>query len=270
MKRFLIALPVVLAVMLLLASCSPASYSPSPTAADTPYEMKAQYESDNFDIKYFGIYYGEADKECMYKIAQSLEDGRLRMAEIYGVTFEEKKQVEIHRGLSELHIAMGMPDAPDWAVGGYSFGKILTLSPLVEAPYTDYDSLLRSPFHEYVHHVIFAINPATPRWLNEGISFYESRDHSMAWVASTVKQSAMDGEMPPLSHFDTGNDYQTFADHGGYQYMYSLVDFIVSDFGYANLIELIKSPYDFDGVFSLTEEELWDMWTEFVAERYGD
>ncbi len=229
---------------------------------------KKTMETKHFEINYYCKNFTDKDEVCMLQIAQNLEDGWLRLTETYGVSFSDKKEVQIHRDLKQLHIAMGMPDAPGWAVGGYSYGKILTLSPLSQS--TGYDNLVRSPLHEYAHLMIFKINPATPRWLNEGIAFYESKDHSKEWVQLAVEHGALSGEVPTLSYMDVGDDYRAFAARYGYQYMYTLVEFIIYKYGYEKLIALIKSPYDFERVFSLSQEELWDEWAEFLAENYSE
>ncbi|MCX7773811.1 MAG: hypothetical protein N2376_11940 [Clostridia bacterium] len=251
-----------------------ATGTPQPTEAATvnaetnKYGLKFKQETDHFTLSYFSTDFSDKDKECINKIIDSMESGYARMVENYKMSFGYKKDIEIHKDHKQLHIAMGIPDAPDWACGGYGYGKILAASPLLPTPMTNYDCLINTPFHEYVHLIVQSINPKTPRWLNEGIAFYEAKDHELSWVIGTVRTGIAANNIPSFDDLDTGDDFQTFTYRNGYQYMYTFIEFIVETYGYEKLCDFIKAPDDFKGVFGLSKDELWTKWVEYLKETY--
>lgn len=113
------------------------------------------------------------------------------------------------------------------------------------------------------------INAATPRWLNEGIASFEAKDNNENWIRKTVKSGLDTAELPSFDDLATGNDFETFFKRGGYQYSYTIVEFIISKFGYEKLIEFIKEPTEFEGVFGVTKEQLQDQWVNYIKDNYS-
>jgi len=48
-------------------------------------------------------------------------------------------------------MALGLPDAPDWIRGGLGIGKIVIASPLNPPPGSDFNNVLNTAVHEFVH-----------------------------------------------------------------------------------------------------------------------
>lgn len=61
-----------------------------------------------------------------------------------------------------------------------------------------------------------------------------------------------------------------FAELDGYALSYTIVEYMISEYGYDKLIDLIKSPYDFDEIFSITIEEFEKEWKEYLIKNYNN
>ncbi|MCA1076463.1 hypothetical protein K9O30_22695 [Clostridium bowmanii] len=122
------------------------------------------------ETQHFIIYYTEIDKPCLDTVSDVLENNYNRIAIIYKQQLQEKLTIEIHSDINQLHIALGFPNAPDWIRGGIGIDKIVIASPLNPPPGSQFNNVLNTAVHEFVHIIVNKINDDTPRWLNEGIA----------------------------------------------------------------------------------------------------
>ncbi|WP_246451811.1 hypothetical protein [Alkalicella caledoniensis] len=228
------------------------------------YTLNLSRETDHFTLRFT-----DHDKECIDEVFEVLESSYNRITSVFKEKLEEKLIVEVYSEHKELLTALGFPNGPDWIRGGIGAGKILIASPLNPPPGSQFDNVVNTAVHEFVHKIIDKINADTPRWLNEGIASFEAKDNSENWIRKTVKHGIDTSEIPTFDDLDTGNDFQTFFNGNGYQFSYTMVEFIVSQFGYDNLIEFIKEPTDFAGVFGATKEQLQGQWVEYIKGNYS-
>lgn len=220
------------------------------------------------ETKQFIIYYAETDKSCIEKVSYMLEDSYDRITNRFNQKLKEKLVVEIYSEHSELLNALGFPNAPKWVRGGIGVGKILIASPL-NPPYgTDFDGVVNTAVHEFVHIIVNKINNNIPRWLNEGIASYEAKDNNPEWIIKTIKNGLENNNIPRFKDLDTGDDFETFFNRDGYQYSYTIVEFIVTEFGYDKLKEFIQSPTMYLEVFGLTKNQLQEKWITYIGEKY--
>ncbi|MDV3427253.1 MAG: hypothetical protein LIR50_08745 [Bacillota bacterium] len=222
-------------------------------------------ESDHFII-----YYGETDISCIDKVSTVLENNYKRVTNNLNQQLHEKLTIEIYFSLKELHIALGFPDAPDWVRGGLGKHGIAIASPLNPPPGSNFDNVLNTAVHEFVHIVINKINKSTPRWLNEGIASFEAKDNNENWIRKTVKNGISQNTLPSFRDLDTGEDFETFFKRDGYQYSYTITEAIIEEFGYDKLCKLIESPDKYEEIFGLTENQLENKWTEYIKNNYTD
>lgn len=220
------------------------------------------------ESKHFIVHYTDADKACIDKVSEVLESSYNRITTTYNKKLDEKLTVEIYSEHKELRIALGFPNAPEWIRGGIGVGKILIASPLNPPPGSNYNNVVNTAVHEFVHKVIDKINPYTPRWLNEGIASFEAKDNSENWIRKTVKSGLDADEIPTFDDLDTGSDFETFFKRNGYQFSYTMIEFIISEYGYEKLIEFIKSPTDFEGVFEVSKDQLHGQWVRYIKYNY--
>lgn len=218
--------------------------------------------------QHFIINYGETDKECIDTVAEVLEANYARVTDNLKCQPKDKLSIEIHSNLKEMHIALGIPDAPDWVRGGLGKGKVVIASPLNPPPGSKFDNVVNTAVHEFVHTVIKNINDNIPRWLDEGIASYEAKDNNPAWIKKTVAAGLQNDTIPSFSDLDTGADFQAFFAKDGYQYSYTIIESVVNTFGYDKLSNLIKSPNNFIEVFSMNQNELEKNWIEYIKRNY--
>lgn len=220
------------------------------------------------ETQHFILYYTEFDNLCINRILEVLENSYDKITNNLNQELEEKLIIEIHPDFNQLHIALGFPDAPDWIRGGLGVGKIVIASPLNPPPGSDFNNVVNTAVHEFVHIVVNKINRNTPRWLNEGIACFEAKDNSEKWIRETVKNGLINGEVPKFKELDTGEDFETFFKLNGYQYSYTIIESIIEEFGYKKLCELIKAPNNFVEIFNLSEDELQEKWIGYIKRTY--
>lgn len=220
------------------------------------------------ETQHFIIYYTEIDKTCIDKVSNVLENNYNRITIIFNEQLKEKLTIEIHSDIAQLHIALGFPNAPDWIRGGIGVDKIVIASPLNPPPGSQFDNVVNTAVHEFVHIIVNKINNHIPRWLNEGIACYEAKDNNETWIRETINNGLVNNTIPTLNDLDTGEDFETFFKRNGYQYSYTIVESIVEEFGYGKLYNLIKSPNNVIGILGITEEQLQNKWIEYIKKNY--
>ncbi|MCM1989501.1 hypothetical protein KDK92_07090 [Oceanirhabdus seepicola] len=220
------------------------------------------------ETEQFIIYYTQADKTCIDKVLHILEENYSRITDKFNQKLQEKLTIEIHSEHKELLKALGFPNAPKWVRGGIGVGKILIASPL-NPPYgSDFDGVVKTAVHEFIHIIVNKINSNIPRWLNEGIASYEAKDNNENWIRKTIINGLQSNSIPTFKDLDTGEDFETFFKRDGYQYAYTIVESLVQEFGYDKLNDFVKTPNDYLNVFGLTEIQLQDKWMEFIRRTY--
>ncbi|MCB2299295.1 peptidase MA family metallohydrolase [Clostridium tagluense] len=220
------------------------------------------------ETQHFIICYTEIDKTCIDKVSDVLENNYNRITIIFKQQLQEKLNIEIHSDINQLHIALGFPNAPDWIRGGIGVDKIVIASPLNPPPGSQFDNVLNTAVHEFVHIIVNKINADTPRWLNEGIACYEAKDNNENWIRKTVMNGLVNNRVPTFKDLDTGEDFETFFKRNGYQYSYTIVESIIEEFGYDKLYDLIESPSNFVGILGITENQLQNKWMEYIKKNY--
>lgn len=228
-------------------------------------DYKLNFEKET---QHFMIHYTEFDKTCIDRVLNTLEDSYNRITNNLNQQLQEKLVIEIHPDFDQLHIALGIQNAPDWIRGGLGAGKIVIASPLNPPPGSAFDNVLNTAVHEFVHIIINKINGHTPRWLNEGIACFEAKDNNENWIRKTVKDGLVNNALPKIKDLDTGEDFEIFFKRDGYQYSYTIIEAIIDEFGYDKLYKLIKSPDKFADIFNLTERQMQDKWIEYIKRKY--
>lgn len=106
------------------------------------------------ESQHFIIRYTELDKTCIDEILDVLENSYDRITNNFNEQIKEKLTIEVHSDLNELHIALGFPNAPDWVRGRLGVGKIVIASPLNPPPGSEFDNVINTAVHEFVHIIL--------------------------------------------------------------------------------------------------------------------
>jgi len=218
--------------------------------------LEYRKESEHF-ILYCSINDNES-KKFLNELPVSFEKNSIRIANDLKFPAKDKITVYIWPTLGEFHIAMGQPDAPGWFTGTIGNNKIYTVSPVGLNGLSIENVIL----HEYTHVVILTINTGVvPRWLSEGLASYEGKE--MDIYAINEKSGV---GIPTL--LDLSDWAKDFVGMNGYQFSYSVVDFIVKEYGYEKLSQFIRKPSEYQRIFDIDSKGFEAKWNEFLKKNY--
>jgi len=230
----------------------------------TEYKLDCSTETDHFKIRYT-----KADLSCIDEVVRVLDSQYIEITELLNRKLDEKLEVEIHSVHQELLNALGFPNGPKWIRGGVGDNKILIASPLNPPPKSTYENVLKTAVHEVVHKIVALISCNIPRWLDEGTASFIAKDNREAWIKETVSDGVRSNTLPSFDCLDTGNDFEEFFNRDGYQYSYTIVEFIVDKYGYDKLVGFIKEPDNVSNLMGCTLQELEHLWIKYIQRNYS-
>jgi hypothetical protein len=218
-----------------------------------------------FDTEHFKFNSKKQDKECLKDLSDALEDNYKRITSDLHINLNRKVDVYIYSDLDTYHKAINQPDAPKWAVGNAdpSSGTIHMVNPLNGdgRPYSDFMKVI---IHEFTHVVVINMNSniySIPLWLSEGIATYEAKQYS----GNEVKSISPKLGATPLK--DLESDYINFGNKSGYQISYSVVEYMIKNYGYDKVIDYIKYPDQVEKILGVSKEELQKNWLDYVNSK---
>lgn len=258
MKRSIVSLTLV--VMLIL------TLTPATSLAVQIPSLELLKETPHFKI------YGTAqENEALDDLSAAIERAYDRVTSDLGVTMSKKTRVEIYPDLVSYHWAIGMPSQPDWSVGSGWKNKLVMVSPLNPGPAHDYDSLMLTAVHEFVHVVTYELFPdeqtfwRRPKYLSEGIAAYEAGQSINAFV--TIPKDAANGNLPSLADLEYISGAGDYKGYNVYTYGYAYIDFIKQNFGIGKAVSLLKGEPR-ERVLGVSDASLEPMWIRFLKTAY--
>lgn len=221
---------------------------------------KLQSESEHFAFHSF-----DKDKECIEDLANALEENYDTITNNLGVTLNNKVKVTIYPDIKAFHEKIGMPNAPDWSVAAAMKNEIHTVSPLEPGSYHNYNSIMGAAVHEFVRVVQFKINHYfyTNQWMSAGLAEYESKQ---APDKTFIKNMIDEDKIPSLSDLNG----KAFADVGGYHFSYTLVEYIIKEYGYETVIDIIKAQDNMETILGKSLDEFENDWINYLKENWGN
>lgn len=274
MKKILVITAAIVLVLLLTAcnqtSDTPATINSSPvsTTSSAP-AVTITSNSDGIEIAtlltaHFDISSYDSDSTYLIELGNTLEDSYLRITTDLRTELSEKLPIYIYSDPASFHVAIGRPDASDYTVGTAGDGTIKMVSPINSRTHS-YEEMLKVAVHEFAHIVVSQINPdyiSIPIWLNEGVATYEAHQEPKQLGVSkypTLKYPTLD----ELSAYD-----QSFSDLDGYSYSYTLVSFLVDEYGWEKIRALIDSYSDIEAILGVPENEFHALWTIYADQNF--
>ncbi|MDD4295911.1 MAG: hypothetical protein PHC69_03025 [Ruminiclostridium sp.] len=61
---------------------------------------------------------------------------------------------------------------------------------------------------------------------------------------------------------------QKYITSGGYYFALPMGKFLVENYDFGKVKQLILTPGDYKGIFGKSEEEVWNEWAEFLKSNY--
>ena len=221
--------------------------------------IKLQFENENFTFHSF-----DKDKECIEDLTKALDENYDTITNNYKVSLKDKVKIVIYSNIDAFHNNMGMQNSPDWVAGSAWRNEIYMVSPLNPGTVHTYDSLMKVIVHEFVHVVQYDIYPYNypKRWLAEGLASYEAGQIPNKTI---MKVKIDGGKIPTLSDMNSKN----FAENDGYDFSYTVAEYLVKEYGYEPIIDMIKTPQKMEEILGKSLDEFEKDWINYLKENWG-
>jgi tetratricopeptide (TPR) repeat protein len=177
------------------------------------------------------------------RVLELLQEAKTNLCTKYGLDLRSPVVVEIFADPKDFGVrTFGMPDNPGYL--GVCFGQVITAnSPAAQGHPANWQAVL---WHEFCHVVTLNLtHNKMPRWLSEGISVYEERQHNLSWGQSMrprYRQMILDDELTPVGELSSAflapksDLYLQFA----YFESYLVIEFLVEKYGMEKLQAILK------------------------------
>lgn len=259
-KRFLLFFCLPLAILAIIV------FAP---AAFIRYCMPERFDYHD-NTAHFSIYYNESDKSAIEDLKNQLESSYERITTDLKQPMNKSTTIKVYPDLNTFHSTLKFRSCEgngllwwinvlfsgergDWYLGNTdgTTGEIRIVSPL------NPDAGGCIPIHEFTHAVVNEVTSNSNRivgttfgkLLNEGIAVYESGQRVICDNISTILPESID-KLPTSSEF---------AYAGGYLF----VKYVVENYGYDKLIELLKKDYS-GGNYDSETRRLYNEWVEYI------
>ena len=133
------------------------------------------------------------------------------------------------------------------------------VSPFNPGKHHTYESVIGVIPHEYVHTVIYRMNPKTPLWLDEGIALYLTNGAPLGDINNY--------NIPSFDDIQTNNPIK-FSNIGGYSLAHTYVEYLNDEYGFDKVIDFISGTLSYEETFGVTSEEIYNGWVQYLNSKY--
>jgi len=234
------------------------------------------YEDDRFSwhtlsSDKLSLYWYRGDEDFGQALFQRAVESLAEMEKTIGVEVEQPIKIYIYGTQQDLLDAMA-EGAREWT-GGVTYDQVGVI--LIAISPGNLDWGLRAVVHELTHAVVGqAMQPpfgGLPTWLNEGLAYHAEGDmepYDRQLLERAIRENKLISVRALNSSFPTDPNLAALS----YAESYSLVDFILTEYGEETMSRLIEvfsrgAHYD-DGlreVFGFDADGLEDAWREYIG-----
>lgn len=240
-------------------------------------KMDVRSETEHF--KFYSVF---KDKKVIGDLADALESNYNDITNNLMINLDEKINVKVYKNMEEYKRGAAVSTWTDTWVSFSTgqLGDIRMLSPQdKEFEWYNMDFARNSIVHQFVH-VLMLENYKDmndmPMWLTEGIATYESQKNNVEYknkVKEYIQRNEdFDFKVLSVSHKKKELKsvyYDNFPKIGGYYYSYSIIDFIVTEYGYDKLKEICEDYTNYLNILEMTDENQFiEKWTDFLVTNY--
>lgn len=173
------------------------------------------------------------------RVMNLLQQAKSQLCKKYGIDLSDPVTLELFANQQDFAVrTFGMPGGDGFL--GVCFGDLITANSPKASRAVNWEATL---WHEFCHVVTLNLTEnKMPRWLSEGISVYEERQHNPAWgqhMNSRYRKMILEGELIPISKLSSAFLSPPTPMHLQFAYYESslVVEFLVQEFG----LESIKN-----------------------------
>ena len=219
------------------------------------------------------IYWYQGDDSFAQELMTAAQQALRRLAEDTGAYLEKPVKLYVYANASDVKGAMIYPQ--EWT-GGVAFTRHGIIAIGIAPANIDWGK--RAIAHELTHLVIhqMTLNPYNylPTWLDEGLAMHTEGVLEPGFTAYLGRAIAEDSLISVQS---LSSPFSAYAEEASLSYAqsYSLVEFLIADYGQSKMLELLNtfkegSGYDaaLKRVYGFDMDGLDSLWREYVAPQY--
>ena len=216
------------------------------------------------------IYWYKDNDSFAREIMLSAQQALTRLAEDTGAELEKPVKLYIYANTQDLRGSMIYPQ--EWT-GGVAFTRYGIIAIGIASDNLSWGK--RAVAHELTHLVIhqMTLNPYNdlPTWLNEGLAMHTEGMLELEFTAYLNKAIA---EKNLISVRSLSSPFSAYAEQSylSYAQSYTLIDFLISKYGRAKMLELLltfKQGSSYDGaleeVYGFDMDTLDNLWQDYVT-----
>lgn len=236
--------------------------------------------SDYMGIRttHFAFYFHYQDEVLMRSLIDRAEKLRRGIVDDLGIEFTERTKVYLAPSFRKFQEIQPTRGVPSWAIGvAYpSLNLIIIKSP--RATKRGHIDLIKIFRHEFTHIALgraFRGREKVPRWLNEGLAMYESREWDLSRV-STMTRAVLTDSLIPLLEITHYFPHESGRAELAYSESFYLISFLISRYGRENFHQFIKEYSGGKGlkkvmleVYGIRWEELEKKWRNYLKLRFS-
>ena len=200
--------------------------------------------------RYFDFFFNKYDKNVVEPLASESDIIAEKVMSNLGVIFKGKIEVRIAGRDEFKKVQPHHRDIPNWVSGiaYHTLSLIILRSP---RPMRGGHYDLKKTFVHELTHVLFGSSfkngARIPRWLNEGVSMYESREWNFSRV-SAITQAVLTGALLPLSEITYTFPRERREVELAYCQSFYLISYLIKKYGKRRFQNFIKL-YIKEGLF---------------------
>ena len=216
------------------------------------------------------IYWYEGNDSFAEEIILSAQQALARLAEDTGAYLKKPVKLYIYADAQDLQGSMIFPQ--EWT-GGVAFTRYGTIAIGIAPANLVWGK--RAIAHELAHLIVpqMTLNPYSglPTWLDEGLAMYAEGPLSPA-LATYLNRAIAEDSL--ISVQSLSSPFSAYAGEASLSYAqsYSLVDFLISDYGADKMLELLNifkqgNTYDdaLDEVYGFDMDGLDSLWQDYIT-----
>jgi hypothetical protein len=238
-------------------------------------ESASQTNWYTLESSLFRIYYSQEDEKRAEELSTLLDKAYADLASKIGLEIDTTVSVFLSP-TDEIFDQLTGKLIPDWGEGIADPVRnlIVLRSPKLSQNQIRFPKLVK---HELIHILVgqsLQHPDAIPRWFNEGIAIYFSHEEGFS-VGQAISKALISNSIIPLDEIDDVLKFQQAKARLAYEESYSAVLFLEEEFGYDDLIRLIRelrTGKSFDEAFlDIFGVEFfafeWD-WNQAIEKKY--
>jgi len=227
---------------------------------------------------HFAFYFHADDERLAESLIDRAEGMRREIVEDLGFDFKGLTQVYIAPSPRKYQEIQPGGWVPSWSAGvAYpSLNLIILKSPrAIKRGHIDLEKVFR---HELTHIAVgraFEGREEVPRWLDEGLAMYESREWNFSRV-SAITRAVLTDSLIPLSEITERFPHEVTRAELAYVQSFYLVSFLVSKYGKDKFHQFIREYGSGTGleevlvrVYSFRRDELEERWKDYLKLRFS-